>query len=313
MKTTITNNFRRSFISIAAAVAVAVPGIASAGFGDRIQAVKTRTNVHITNVRDTQPIRSRIEQAKEPAAEIFQQVKDMQVMEQFRESMGLIREMQSDYVYFTGGEGCNAHCAGFRASLRNTFNNFAALIDEVPALSGNGNLKANIQRMSNLIDYMPPRALYLMWQAASSRVTEMELMADEIRQALDTLPPLMEASTLGVPQTSADTRNAGAESGSGLCAWSDQDDKPYVELIQARLEQLGWIFEKLADIIPDLMVRGEAGVSAGAAVTNGEASAAIGMKPSDSMKISLKVLATVPQEINWMIKINMLRAKAYCS
>ncbi|WP_125179839.1 hypothetical protein [Thiohalobacter thiocyanaticus] len=216
-------------------------------------------------------------------------------------------------MYFTGGEGCNAHCAGFRASLRNTFNNFSALVDEVPALSGNGNLKANIQRMSNLIDYMPPRALYLMWQATSSRVAEMESMADEIRQALDTLPPLMRPSTLGAPQTSADTRNAGSGSGSGLCAWSDQDDKPYVELIQARLEQLGWTFEKLAGIIPDLMVRGEAGVSAGAAVTNGEASAAVGMKPSDSMKISLKVLAAVPQEINWIIRINMLRAKVYCS
>ncbi|RRQ20627.1 hypothetical protein [Thiohalobacter thiocyanaticus] len=92
MKTIITNNLRRTFISLTAAVAVAVPGLASAGFGDRIQTVKTRANVHITNVRDKQPIRNRIDEAKEPAAEIFQQVKDMQVMEQFRESMGLIRE-----------------------------------------------------------------------------------------------------------------------------------------------------------------------------------------------------------------------------
>lgn len=313
METTITNRFRRTFISLAAAVAVAVPGIASAGFGDRVQAVKTRTNLHITNVRENRPVRSAVSEAKEPAAEIFQQVKDMQVMEQFRQSMGLMKEMQADYVHFTGGEGCNANCATFRTRFKNIFNDFSVLVDEVPALSGNDNLKANIRRMSNLVDHMPPRALYLMWQATSSRLTEMESMADEIRQALVNLPPLMRHSTRGAPQTSADTRSAGSGSGSGLCAWSDQDDKPYVELIQARLEQLGWTFEKLAGIIPDLMVRGEAGVSAGAAVTNGEASAAVGMKPSDSMKISLKVLAAVPQEINWIIRINLLRARAYCS
>lgn len=313
MKTTTTNRFHRTLISLAAAVAVAVPGLASAGFGDRIQAVKSRTNINITNVREKQPIRTAVKSAKEPAAEIFQQVREMQVMEQFKQNLELVREMQSDYVHFTGGEGCNANCATFRARLKNILNNFSSLIAEVPALSANANLQTNIQRMSRLIDYMPPRALYLMWQVTSSQLAEMESMADEIRQALNALPPLMAPSAIGTPQTSADTRSAGTGSSSGLCAWSDQEDKPYVELVQARLEQLGWSFEKLAGIIPDLSVRGEAGVSAGAAVTNGEASAAVGMKPSDSLKITLKVLATVPQQINWTIRINLLRAKVYCS
>lgn len=216
--------------------------------------------------------------------------------------------MQADYQYFSGGQGCGATCAGFRASLKNIFNDFASLVGEVPALSGNAQLVANIQRTSNLIDYMPPRALYLMWQAMSAKIAELETMAYEIRQTLDSLPPLTEPA----PGVAMDTRSSTGSSNGGVCAWAEQD-KPVLELIQARLELLGWDLEKIEGMIPDIEVKGEAGASAGAAVANGTASAGASVKPTDSLKIALKMLAYVPQRINWTIKMNVLRAKAVCS
>lgn len=314
MKTITTAQFRHTLISLATAAAIALPGLASAGFGDRIQKVKTKTGVHITNVRENRPLVKAVEQVKAPAADIFQKVQELQVMEQFRDSMELVNQMQADYQYFSGGHGCSATCASFRASLKNIFNDFSSLVADVPALSGNQELVANIQRTSDLIDYIPPRALYLMWQAMSTKVAELEAMAYEIRQTLDSLPPLMDPSGFGPNTRTASAGTRGTSSrGDRMCEWVNEADKPVIDLIQARLEMLGWEIEKVEGMIPDVSVKGEAGASAGAAVANGTASAGASAKPTDIPKIGLKLIAYVPQRINWAIKLNMLRAKVACS
>jgi hypothetical protein len=314
MKTTTQNPIRRTLISLATAAVIAMPGLATAGLGDRIQAVKTKANVHITNVRENRPVLQAVENARPQAAEIFQQVQELQVIEQFQDTLLLLQEIQSDYRYFSGGQGCNASCASFRASLRNIFNDFASLVDEVPALSDNQELVANIQRIANLIDYIPPRALYLMWQAMSAKVEELAYMASEIRETLAYLPPLMPAASLGVTTRSTASRGALRTNASDrTCDWVDDEKKPVIELIQGRLEMFGWQMEKVADLIPDAEVKGSAGATAGAAVANGLASAGASVKPTDAPKIGLKVLGIIPQQLSWTIKINMLRAKVLCS
>lgn len=314
MKTIATARIRRTVISLATAIAIAVPGLAAAGLGDRIQMVKTNAGVNITNLRENRPLAQMAENAATPAAEIFQKVRDLRVLEQFNEAVELMNAMQADYQYFSGGQGCSATCASFRASLKNIFDNFASLIGDVPALSGNPQLIANIQRTSNLIDYMPPRALYLMWQAMSAKVGELESMTYEIRQTLDSLPPLMDPSSFGANTMSvaADSSSNAGTGGNGMCAWVNREQKPVIDLIQARLEMLGWELEKVEGMIPDIEVKGEAGASAGAAVANGTASAGASLKPTDGLKIGLKLLAYVPQRINWAIKLNTLRAKVVC-
>lgn len=314
MKTHANTRIRRTVISLATAIAIAVPGLAAAGLGDRIQMVKTNVGVHITNLRENRPLAQMVENAAAPAGEIFQKVRELRVIEQFNEAVELMNAMQADYQYFSGGQGCSATCASFRASLKNIFNNFASLIGDVPALSGNPQLIANIQRTSNLIDYMPPRALYLMWQAMSAKVGELEAMTYEIRQTLDSLPPLMDPSGFGANTMSAaaDSKNTAGTGNSDMCEWVNRDKKPVLDLIQARLEMLGWELEKVEGMIPDIEVKGEAGASAGAAVANGTASAGASLKPTDGLKIGLKLLAYVPQRINWAIKLNILRAKVVC-
>jgi hypothetical protein len=314
MNTISTIQFRRTLISLVSAAAIALPGLASARLGDRIQTVKTNAGIHITNVRENRPLVKAIEKVTEPATDIFHKVQELQVMEQFQDTMALVNKMQADYQYFSGGHGCSATCASFRASLKNIFNDFSSLVADVPALSGNQELVANIQRTSDLIDYIPPRALYLMWQAMSAKVAELEAMAYEIRATLDSLPPLMDPSGFGPNTRTASTNTQGsATRGDRMCEWVNEADKPVIELIQARLEMLGWEIEKLEGMIPDVSVKGEAGASAGAAVANGTASAGASAKPTDIPKIGLKVIAYVPQRINWAIKINMLHAKVACS
>jgi len=302
-----TARIRCTVLSIATAVIIAAPGLASAGFAgftDRIQTIKSRTGVHITNIQQNRPLAKAVASAAQPANGIFQKVKELQVVEQFNETMELVQQMQADYQYFSGGQGCSATCASFRASLKNIFNDYVALIGEVPVLSGNTQLIANIQRTSNLIDYMPPRALYLMWQAMSAKIMELEGMTQEIRQTLNGLPPLTE------PAPGMATRG-GAGAG-GVCAWAEQD-KPVLDLIQARLELMGWELEKVEGLIPDIEVKGEAGGEAGVAVANATASAGASVKPTDGLKSALKLMAYVPQRINWSIRMNVLRAKAVCS
>lgn len=311
MNTTSQNPIRRTLISLATAAAIALPGLASAGLGDRIQTVKTKANVHITNVRENRPVLQAVENAREPATEIFRQVQELQVIEQFQDTLVLLREIQSDYQYFSGGQGCSATCASFRASLRNIFMDFASLVDAVPALSDNPELVDNIQRIANLIDHIPPRALYLMWQTMSAKMEELAYMASEIRETLEFLPPLMPAASLGV--TTRSTAASGTGAGNRMCDWVDEEKKPVIDLIQARLEMFGWQMEKVADLIPDAEVKATAGATAGAAVANGLASAGASAKPTDVPKIGLKVLGIIPQQLSWTIKINMLRAKVKCA
>jgi len=319
MKKTLTTQIRRTAVCIATAIAIAGPGLASAAFGDRaqsrIQMIKTNATIHITNVRENRPLAKAVEKATAPAGDLFQKVRDLEVLEQFNQTMALVNHMQADYQQFSGGQGCGATCAGFRSSLKSIFTNFASLVGEVPALSGNHELVANIQRTANLIDYMPPRALYLMWQTMSSKVAELEAMVFDIRQTLDSLPPLYDPASFGANTTyaAAGARNTGRSNGSDLCAWVNEQDKPVLDLVQARLELWGWELEKAEGLIPDIEVKGEAGASAGAAVANGTASAGASMKPTDGLKIGLKLLAYVPQRIGWAIKLNTLRAKVACS
>lgn len=313
MKSTATQ-IRRTAVSIATALTLAVPGLASAGLADRakarVQTVKTNASVYITHVQENRPL----EKAKDTAADIFQDVQEMQVVEQFKEGMQLIKHMQADYQHFTGGQGCGATCSDFRTSLRTTFDNFASLAGDVPALSRNTQLIHNLQRTSNLVDHIPSRALYLMWQTMSEKTAEFESMSSEIRQILDTLPPLADPISFSPnpAHDAAAARSTAGSSNGGLCAWVRQENKPNIELLQARLEWMGWVLEKAEGMVPDVETKAESGASAGAAVANGTASVGASVKPTDSLKIGLKTLALVPQSINWAIKINMLRAKVAC-
>lgn len=319
MKLMTSTQIRKTAICIATAIAIAAPGLSPAALGDRvtarIQTVKTNTGVLITNVRERQPLANAIDTARESSTEVFDTIKDMHVLEQLKETVELVKQMQADYEYFSGGEACGATCASFRGSLKNIFNNVLELAFEVPALNSQGDLVENLQRVSNLIDYMPPRALYLMWQTMGSRIAQLESTAEDIRQTLASLPPLMDPASFGANTMSPamDTSRTASSNSGDYCGWVNQSDKPVIDLIQARLERTGWEFEKIADLIPDVDVKAEGGASAGAAVANATASAAVGAKPTDSVKIAMKLIAFIPQEINWAIKLNVLRAKVVCS
>lgn len=121
MKLLTATQFRNTALCIATALVIAAPGTASA-WGDRakarIQMVKTNAGIHITNVRENNPVRNAIETAKGPATEVFATIKGLQVLEQLTQAVSMVQQMESDYQYFTGGEGCGSNCASFRSSLK---------------------------------------------------------------------------------------------------------------------------------------------------------------------------------------------------
>jgi len=327
MKLINTNSIRRSAISIATAIAIAAPGLASAGMLDRaksgIQTVKTRTGIVITNVQQHRPLANQVDTVKAQAGEIFDQVKQLKVVEQLKQTMGLVQQMQADYEYFSGGEGCAATCAAFRSSLKNTFNSFALLVSDLPALNSESGLVENMQRVSNLIDYLPPRALYLLWQAMSGKMAELETASDGIRQTLAQLPPLLPVTGFGAGSADMSTMSVGStargrasdlvsNASDSYCDWKDKEDDPWVKMVRARLDLFGWRIEQLEGLIPDVEVKGEGGGNAGIGVANASANAGVGVKATDGVKLTLKLIAYLPQRISKSIEMNILQANALC-
>lgn len=309
------SSLRRVTIVTLTALAIVLPGTASAGPFDRIsskaQSVKARATGAVNKVRKDRPVASALQGlgGNLPDVSLIEEIQALNPREQFQNSTQLLRQMQQDYAYFSGGQGCGAECARFRTELKAIFSDYLALTGEVPALSENTRLVESIQRVSDIIDYIPPRALYQLWQAIGSRLDDLQAVPQQIRQILASLPV-----TEVVSNTVTDINQAGTwVADSPMCVWAAKDNKPFIALYQARLERFSWAVKTVADLIPDLSVEGEVGVEAGVAVGMVTGSAAFAMKPSDSLKIALKVMAVVPETINWSIKINMLRADALCA
>ena len=326
MKTVI-HKIRSTSICLITAVAIVVPGLASAGLGDRvrsgIQTVRTGSSIVITNVQQHRPLANAVETVGVPAAEIFDTVKQLQVVDQLKQTIALVQHMQADYDYFSGGQGCSATCASFRDRLKNVFGNFALLVSEIPALSSESGLIENIQRVAGLIDHLPPRALYLLWQTLSAKMDQLEAAADEIRQTLVNLPPLESVTGFGARGTGMSTMSVGttvrgpasnfaSNVSDRYCDWKDKEEDPWVKVVRARLEMFGWTVEQFENMIPDVEVKAEGGGTAGVAVANASANAGVGVKPTDGVKLFLKIVAYVPQRLSKSIELNILQANALC-
>ena len=220
----ITQKIRTSGICFITAAAISLSATSHAGWFDnaknKVNSVKTKVS------NKTSKIRSNVNQ-KIANNDIINTVKKLEVKDQLTNMLDLMKEMQRDYNYFSGGSGCGGECANFRFQLKEAFYEYILLAKEVPSLNADGMLIKNLERA--------------------------------------------------------------------------------VDLIQARLEHIAWLLNTSADIIPDTNVEGEVGAAAGVF-----GSAGVGSKPTDQIKILFKVIAAVPQQISWSIKINTLRAATVC-
>jgi hypothetical protein len=277
----------------------------------KVQNAKARTTQVVNRVREERPVASALQGLGGNVLDLslIEEIQSFKPAEQFRNVRGLVEEMQQDYSYFSGGQGCGAECANFRYELKSLFNDYLALTGEVPALAGNTRLVDNIQRISDLVDYVPPRALYLLWQAIGSRIDDLGSIPEQIRQIQATLP------VMEVVSNSVETvNNVGSRvDDSRLCAWTEQEHKPFIALYQGRLERAAWVIGAVGELIPELEVSGEVGVEGGVAAVMVTGSAEFTLKPTDTLKIGLKVMKLVPESVNWSIKMNLLRAEALCA
>ncbi len=308
---------RRTAICAATALAVSLPGAASAGVFDKAKSNvtkvrKTVKSTAVSIVRKAKTIPNPIENlpGELPGSELFDIAQELQLMEQLRETLELLRQGQADYRDFSGGTfGCEGECQAFRGELKNLFGDLLSLAEEVPVLSKRSSLIANIERLSGLIDYVPARALYLMWQATGDQIDQVRTAAETIRQTLIALPPMVDLSDIAAAVDAGGTFVAD----SPMCGWVNQKNKPVLEWVQVELEGLAWALNTIDGFIPDVEIKVDAGVSAGAAVANGEAATGVAIKPTDSLKIALKVAATVPEAINMAIKVSTARASIVCA
>ena len=290
---------RRTALCAATAFALSMPGIASAGPLGKSKNKASGAVVHATKIvkKAAKPVAKAVkkgsEQAQLPGAELLSIVQKLNIIEQVRNSVALMEQMNADYVHFSGGGfGCKGECKAFRAELKATFDDFLLLVEEVPVLNEKPGLFENISRVADLIDYVPPRALYLMWQALDARIHDLRMAAGDIRALLAALPPLAAKSA---------------------CDWANSEKKPVMDLVQAELQRLAWILKTVEGLIPDIKVKAEAGGDAGTVVFNILVAGDGGFKVTDVTKTALKALAAVPESINWAIKLNIMRAQAVCA
>lgn len=312
MTRTQTTQIRRTTICVATAVAISLPSVASAGIFDkaksRAQTARANATTVVNIVREKKPIATAFQNATEnlPGAELVDMVRQLHLKEQLQNTIALLQQMQADYQHFSGGGfGCEGPCATFRTEFKDIFDTFLSLAEEVPVLSERTWLIDNIDRLQNLIDYVPPRALYHMWQALGDQVQELQTTAGEIRRGLDALPPF---EGLGVVAAAS-----GAVADSRVCEWANRSDKPVVEWLQVKLEIVAWSLKTIAEVIPDVEIKAEAGAEAGAAVANVTGAAGAGVKPTDAVKSALKIVAAVPEGINLGIKLRIARMKMACA
>ena len=306
---------RRTAICLAAALVLSLPGAADAGLFDRAKdraqnaVSNTRSLVH--KVRENRPLASALGSAGEhlPGRKLIGIVQQLQLKQQLRSAVELIQQMNADFYDFSGGAfRCEGECNAFRTELADLFTDFVLLAEDVPVVGERTGIIQAVDRVLDRIDFMPPRALYLMWQALDGRMDQLKAVPGQIRTLLDSLPPLEDVSDIAVYANAAGS----AVADSAVCAWVDQSEMLFVELVKAELDRLAWFIGIVADVIPGLPVGGQAGAEVGIAVANGTASASGEIDFADIVKMPLKIAKAIPEAINKAIDINILRAKLVC-
>ncbi|MDH5446447.1 MAG: hypothetical protein OEY52_12910 [Gammaproteobacteria bacterium] len=298
---------RSTGIGMIAAAMISLPAVSQAGWFDKVKSKTKSVTSRVTQKANN--VKQNFGQNLQDN-DLIKMVNGLKLKEQLQNTINLMEEMQTEYHYFSGGSGCGGQCANFRVELKGVLNEFLNLVYDIPALSNDRMLIKNLKRSQNLVNHIPPRALYSMWQIIGDQMSELQMTANSIREDLATLPTLGSNAQSGISARSVNSSN-GEYTDGPFCKWVD--DKPFVDLIQARLEQISWMLKSVADIIPDVEVKAEGGAEAGAAVANVTGAAGVGIKPTDiPKKLILKVIAIIPEQINWMIKINTLRAATVC-
>lgn len=330
MQATTHPKLRNTAVCILAA-AISLPSLAFAGWfgqglGGSIHTIKTQTGIVVTNIRDHHPLAQAakkdsrnlsntaqqlggdikqlpvVQGAQQTSQTLFNTVQQLHVLKQLTGGVQLVRQVEKNYSAFTSPGECSGTCASFRGQLQNIFASFLSLVQTVPALENRPVLTKNLTRAADLIDYIPPRALYLMYKSLAPRITQLQNTADDLRQTLASLPTLESSSGFNLSGT-----------GTAICGWVGQSNKPFLKLFQARLQYNSWVLTTAASMIPTIDVSGHAGAAAGVAVADGTASAGVSVAPTDEVKTMLTDLASVFDQLNWSIKLNILRAQVVCS
>jgi hypothetical protein len=299
---------RRTSICVATALAISIPGIAAAGPFDkaksRAQSAKANVAQVVSIVGQKRPVANAVQNVAQDLpkpAEIFATLKELELKEQLQGAIQIMRQMNADYANFSPDQ--------FREDVKAVFDDYLSVVEEVPLLSRRAGLVDNIRRASNVIDYVPPRVLYLMSQALGDQIDELGTAAENIRQALDALPPFVETADMWSYAMMQGAFDASAP----ICGWVGLKDKPMVEWIMAELKRIAWKIKTAESLIPNPEVKVEGGGTAGVAVANAAANAGTTMKPLEPVHTALKVVAVVPEAINMGIEVNMARARLVCA
>jgi len=270
---------RKTALIVATAIAISVPGIGAAGLFNRTQTRKQNGSKTVAEAT-----------VSLPDVELIEIMKVLNLKE-ILQNIIIMQPIQTDYHYISDGSECVAECVNYRIELRGLMNDLLSLIDHVPILNTDNALIGNLKNAMNLVDYMPPRAMYLLWKTLGGQLEHIRASVIHISQGLAPVPPLDDFTVFNDTTYTYETmskQEPNNESSSDIYARS-AFEKPFVDFFQARLEMLVWRLHSLTNSGTDIEVR-----SQGSVTTAVSTKADISLSPGDQGRNPLQLIAFIP-------------------
>ena len=248
---TFTQTVRKSTAAALIAGLVLVPSVSSAGLLDRAQQAKAK----VTQLKNK--VQAKAENIQDKA-EDFKGEKIEQLMEMVTSMLDFVRHEQQGYKNFVGGNKCgrNSPCAGFRTQLRETFETFVRLPEELPFVETTPPAIKQLAKIAKLVDHIPPPMLYVAEKVLGNMFDEIGYRLEVVQYAaakLPSLPSMAELAqlTANSPQTKNTSTSQQSKSAYPFCSAVLDTGKPHIELLQTAINALHETISDVASVLPN--------------------------------------------------------------
>lgn len=271
--------------AIVAAILV-TPFAAQAGPIDRIKTRVEQTNAQVRAIRGrVNAIYNDIQEKRDMLGADGKE----QLIEAIRTTVEYMQHARADYADFVGADGCNSgsECGAFREQIQNMIKNFTALPTDLPFVESVPPVVSRLQKISNLVDHMPPPVLYVTAKSVGAPLENIATQMETVRTIANAMPH--------VP-TIREINEMGDATAKQVC--SRVIDNPHIALMQVALDNLSSALSDVAGLLPETL-----DVTVAAFGTN------IKFPP----KLVLQVFSMIVKSIERKLKLRLAFVKSSCA
>lgn len=273
-------------VAVFLAAPFAAPSTAQAGPIDKI---KTRVEQTHKNVR---AIRGRVNAVYGDLQEKRQMLgaeSKEQLVEAIRTTLEYMQHARADYAGFVGPDNCGtaSDCGAFRGQIQDMIKDFIALPAELPFVENVPPVVNRLQKISNLVNHMPPPVLFVTEKAAGAPLENIKEQIETVRAIAAAMPPI---------PTIREINEMNKQTAKQVC--TTVIDNPHIDLMQVALNNLSSNMSDVAGLLPETL-----DVTVAAFGTN------IKFPP----KLVLQVFSLVVKSVERKLKLRLAFVKSSCA